>query len=498
MAPPDQRAAPGVVLARLAAVHAVVWTVVPALTQQCAPLDVVILAYWGRQPQWGYPRHPPLPAWLAAAVWDGAGVWAVYLLSQLMVLAAVWAAWRLGRELLGEVAALPAAAALEGVFYYNFTTPEFNNNVALLACWALAVWFGWVALRTGRTRAWLALGLAVGAGLLSKYSLAFLAVPLLAFTLLHPQARQCWRSPGPYLALLVAAGCFGPHCQWAAAHHWITLRYAAERGGGPAGLGAHLLHPLRFAADQALTVLPLVLALAPLLGRRPRPVPGDLGRAYLSTVVLAPVALHLVVAALTGMKLRNMWGTPLWTFLGVYLLVQWGTRIEPDRVRRSLRLSGALAVLAVVALIGRNVVAPRLTGRGERVNCPGPALAALAEQAWRDTVGGPLPVVAGPGWLAGQVALYGRDRAVVYAELDPAQNDWITDSEFRARGGLILWYADPSGRQARSDQAPAALAAWLARFPAARLLPPWTLAWPVRGPREPLRLQAAVVPPGAP
>jgi len=117
----------------LAAAHVVVWTLARLLAEPNAPLDVVEMAYLGREWQLGYANHPPLAAWIteAAVVLGGGSIWTVYLASQLAMVTCLWAAWRLGRELLSPAGALLGAAVLECCLYYNFTTSEVNNNVAL-------------------------------------------------------------------------------------------------------------------------------------------------------------------------------------------------------------------------------------------------------------------------------------------------------------------------------------------------------------------------------
>ena len=68
--------------------------------------------YWGHQWQLGYHKHPPLPAWIAeaAAVGCGGHFWGVYLVSQLGIVACLWAVWRLGRDSAAPVAGLPQAS----------------------------------------------------------------------------------------------------------------------------------------------------------------------------------------------------------------------------------------------------------------------------------------------------------------------------------------------------------------------------------------------------
>jgi len=80
----------------LAAAHVVVWTLARLLAEPNAPLDVVEMAYLGREWQLGYPNHPPLAAWVteAAVVLGGGSIWGVYLVSQLAMVTCLWAAWR--------------------------------------------------------------------------------------------------------------------------------------------------------------------------------------------------------------------------------------------------------------------------------------------------------------------------------------------------------------------------------------------------------------------
>jgi len=93
------------------AVHVAAWTLVPAITQPNAPLDAIEMLYWGHEWQWGYFKHPPLPAWIAEACWlvFGSVDWPLYLASQVCVAACLWAAWQMARDTLPLWPALAAA-----------------------------------------------------------------------------------------------------------------------------------------------------------------------------------------------------------------------------------------------------------------------------------------------------------------------------------------------------------------------------------------------------
>lgn len=116
----------------------------------------------------------------------------------------------------------------------------------LVLCWMWAVVAGWRAVQPeGRTRDWLMVGVALGLGFLSKYSMLFLPVCLGIYFILQPSARPQLRRPGPWLALGLLALSAVPVIIWNAQHGWITVQHVVA-GNAHIG-GANAWHPtLRF------------------------------------------------------------------------------------------------------------------------------------------------------------------------------------------------------------------------------------------------------------
>src|SRR5262249_59510451 len=79
------------------------------------------------------------------------------------------------------------------------------------------------ALRAGRLREWCFLGLGLAGAAYAKYVGAVLAVVMVAFLLLEPQARRCWRTPGPYLSAGLCLVLLAPHLWWVCGHGFPTL-----------------------------------------------------------------------------------------------------------------------------------------------------------------------------------------------------------------------------------------------------------------------------------
>ncbi|PMZ83946.1 glycosyltransferase family 39 protein, partial [Pseudomonas sp. FW306-2-11AD] len=78
-------------------------------------------------------------------------------------------------------------------------------------------------LETGRGVWWLAVGAAVGAALLSKYTAMFFGAAILIWLAAVPKLRRWFLSPWPYLGGLVAFALFSPVILWNADHHWVSF-----------------------------------------------------------------------------------------------------------------------------------------------------------------------------------------------------------------------------------------------------------------------------------
>ena len=489
------------------ALHVLVWTLLPVLLTYNLPLDTIEALTWGREWAAGYAKHPPMSGWLAELFRWGAADWPLLLLPQLAVGVAFWAVWEMMGDVLSPRAALVAAMALEGVHYYNLTSLEFNANVVQYPFWGLAALAFWRAVR--RTEGaglgwWTLLGLACGGGLLGKYSFLLLPASMVLALIAVPALRSQWRGAGPWLALAIAAAVFAPHLLWAQAHDFPTLRYATGRGE-PAHANPVLSRLgvlLSFSAAQIAALAPMLLLLWA-AGGRPRSA-ADGGRLWRRPgrdgwVLLAmgggPLAVYLV-AGVVGVRLHDMWGSPVLLVAGPALAMAWGLQVRhPTRFARFFGVWALILVTVYGALV---VGGPRLRGNLSRVHYPGRELAAAVSQGWQQArgVGVPVPIVAGDMWAAGNVAAYlppqAGGRPSVYIELDPVAAQWLDDAKTRARGGVFVWEAAP-GRPPETLPAD-----WLARFPALQAQPPLTLNVRRFGRDFTVRAGWAILPPATP
>ncbi len=443
----------GVLLA-MTVLHVLLWTLVPSLVNPSLPLDVIEGLNWGRSWQWGYYKHPPLSPWLMdmASAIDRTADWPLYLLSGLSVAAAFWALWLLARDFLPEPWAIMSVLLLPGIYYYNFTSPEFNANLVLLPLWAWTMLLFWRAIRRDNLSHWALAGGLAGLCMLGKYFSIFLFVPMVALLLTSPY-RPLWRRPGPYLALLASLLVFAPHLQWMAAADFVTVSYGLNRSNGAElpWWQAHLIAPMKFFATQIMAVLPLALLFL-CLGR-PRPI--FLGKAkgaetavkeqglFLLFVGLGPLLAVVGFAACGGFQLRAMWGTPLLLLTG--LMVCWWLR--PKLSEQGLRRFAAgwifVFLLAPAAYAAMTYWSPALTGEGKRVHLAGRTLAEMVTAQWHAAFHRPLTIVVGDPWGAGNVAHYSPDQPMILIDGRFKYSPWISPKMIVAEGAVFLWPIRP-------------------------------------------------------
>ena len=429
------------------ALHALVWTALPALLYPNLPLDLIEALTYGREWQLGYDKLPPLPWWLVEIVYRLIGVdTAYYALAQLAVIGAFAAIFMTARPLVGGVGALVSVLILDGLHYFHFTAAKFNHDVIQLPLWALAGFAFHAALKHGRLVHWALLGLAIGLALWAKYFVAVLAAPLALFLLADRDARKALATPGPYVALVVAAVVMAPHLLWLVRNDFLPFVYASARAAPSRGLFDHLLHPVVFAVSQLVFLIPALLIAAALVWPKARdeapaaPSTADaFDRRIVTLLAFGPAATTVVLSAISGRGTIAMWGYPLWLFLGLWMVLHAPRVLESARLARIGALWAAVFVLFAVVFIVSYSVLPAIDHRYRAVFFPGDRLADELARRYRAATGRPLVYVVGSMWEGGNVAHYASEQPRVLIDGDPRRAPWIDLGDLRSKGAVVVW-----------------------------------------------------------
>ncbi len=486
------RREPAKVLLWVLGFHLVVWSILPILVCLNLQLDLVEGLALGKEWQLGYWKHPPLPWWVSDLAYRIVGhVDVVYVLGPLAVVVCFYAVWLLAREVAGELKALVAVLALEGIHFYNFSAVKFSHDIMQLPFWAFAGLFFYRAITRERALDWLLAGAFLALAFWSKYAAFALAATLSLFLLLDPVARRAWRTPGPYLMALAFLVVIGPNLWWLVKNDFMPFRYVDARAVGAAHWYEYVEFPVRWIASQGYFLLPVMLLLALLIGRRgfqlapASSADASFARRYVTAIAFGPFAITTIVAALLGRLPVALWGYPLWSFAPLAVLM-WAKPIDDQR-RLRMFAAGALAVLLAMpaAYTVIELYEPFARDRPKATQFPGRQLAEIITREWRQATGSPLVYVGGGEFSANNVAVYSPDRPHVVVMGDPKLSPWVDVDDLRRRGLVLVWVGDNEAR----------LRQWLDTFPNMQLRPPFVLQRQTSAQVRPVNIHYAIVPP---
>jgi MFS family permease len=180
-----------------------------------------------RHLDWGFVAYPPLTPFLERIGLEifGLSMVGLRLFSVLAQAAAIVVTGLMARELGGgRLAQVTTALAVALSPLPLFQGTEFQYTSFDFLWWVLVAYFTICLLNTENPRWWLAIGAAVGVGLMTKYSILFLIAGILGGMLLSRARRflaSGWFWAGIALALLI----FLPNFLWLARHDFISYRF---------------------------------------------------------------------------------------------------------------------------------------------------------------------------------------------------------------------------------------------------------------------------------
>ena len=396
------------------AVHLIVWTAIPTLTNNNLPLDTIEALAWGSNLDWGFNKHPPMSAFLAEIFYQifGSKDWAYYLLSQICVIISFFVVFKLAEDFFeNKVFCLLSVLLLEGIYFYNFTTPEFNVNVCLMPFWALTVLYLWKGFKSNKIIDWLLVGLFGGFGFLSKYLFIYLGLALDVFLIYMIYKKKidfkCLVSLISFLIVLL------PHLIWLSENDYITITYGLHRTGTEdPNILNHIKHPLIFLGKQIGILIPFFLMFLFLNSKIKNKFNfKDNKLLFLLAINIVPIVLVFFTSMIMGVKIRTMWMTPFYLFFGVLVIYISQSQINLNK------LKGFASVFIVLFIFSPFAYAyVSITEIDKRTDYPGKKFAKQAQELWdkkRDDI---IVYVIGNEWKGGNLSYHLKDRPKLYME----------------------------------------------------------------------------------
>jgi 4-amino-4-deoxy-L-arabinose transferase-like glycosyltransferase len=395
--------------------HLILWTLIPSLTNNNLPLDTIEHLAWGSNLDWGFTKHPPAVAFFLEVFYQifGAQDWTYYLLSQIFVVIAFTVVFKFAEKLFrNKTLSLISVLLLEGIYFYNYTTPEFNVNVCQLPFWALCVYYSWKLFDRQQIsfKDCFLLGVFAAIGFLSKYLFIYLllAIDLLFFYIIFIKRYKKFDfkyliSLEVFIVLLV------PHLIWLTNNDYATITYGLARTGlENSSLLEHIIYPLIFLGKQTGILIPFFIMSFLLVQKFKFKISlKDKKLLFLIFINLVPIGLMFLTSMLTGSNIRTMWMTPFYLFFGVLIVYVFQKQINLKK------LNSFISAFLILFIFSPFVYAYiSITEEDKRTDYPGKQIAIKTQYAWSQDHKESINVVLGDEWNAGNLSYHLKSRPV--------------------------------------------------------------------------------------
>ena len=390
-------------------IHLLLWTLVPSLSNVNLPLDTIEALAWGSSLDWGFNKHPPFSAFAVEFFFTifGNNDWAFYLLSQIFVLIAFYFVWKVSNELLqDELYSLLSVLLLSGIYFYNFTTPEFNVNVSQLPFWALSVYFFWRGINLNKNIDWILFGIFSALGFLSKYLFIYILLALFIFFISNYKKYK--KSLKKYFfSILISLVLLTPHFFWLFENDFITIFYGLDRSGvSEFNYIDHLKNPIIFLIKQFIILSPFFLMFYAVIKKFKYSInKKNKELIFLLSINLIPIVLILATSIITGAKIRTMWMTPFYLFFGTLFISVFKNFIDMKKIKKFYYIFLFFFILSPSLYLTISLI-----DETKRTDYPGKEIARLVQNKWDDNFVNEIKIVIGDEWSAGNLSyhLYSR------------------------------------------------------------------------------------------
>ena len=410
--------------------HLMFWTLIPSLTNHNLPLDTIEALAWGSNLDWGFNKHPPMSAFFPEIFYQifGSQDWAYYLLSQIFVVISFYYVFKLSKEILNNnLLGLISVLLIETIYFYNFTSPEFNVNVCQLPFWSLTAYYAW-RIFNGKNIKFsdcFLVGLFAAFGFLSKYLFLYLLVSIDLLFIYLIFIKKDRKFDFKYLitteVFLVA---LVPHFIWLTNNEFITITYGLARTGlEQSSLINHIQYPLIFIGKQIGILIPFLILTWLLVQKLKFKINiKDKKLLFLLSINILPILLMFLTSVIAGSKIRTMWMTPFYLFFGTLFVYMLQTQINIKKLKPFV--IGFVFFFFLSPVLYAYV---SISKDDKRTDYPGKEIAIKTQYAWDQQFDSKINVVLGNEWNAGNLSYHLKSRPVWEGFIERSKLDQLKD-----------------------------------------------------------------------
>lgn len=224
---------------------------------------------WSRRLDISYYSKGPMIAYLiylSTAIF-GDTVFAIRIMAVIFSSLSSIILYQLGKSLYNEKIGLYSAIILQIIPLFATFGILFTIDSPFIFFWSSSIYLFYTILNRLDTDynspfyLWLLLGISIGFGLLTKYTMAFFYISALFFLVLNKDYRVLLKRKEPYVSSIISLLIFSPVLIWNYQHDWVTIKHTFGQTHLSEGLKIEINNFIDFILSQAFTITPIVFIL---------------------------------------------------------------------------------------------------------------------------------------------------------------------------------------------------------------------------------------------
>ena len=263
----------------------------------------------------GYFDHPPMVAWLnfISTLILGNTEFAIRLSAVFCYIVLNLFVFLLTKDIFDRTTAYRALILLNVLRPFFDNSFEMTTDAPLMPCWAGVLYFLHLVFFREKRWAWLGVGICIGLGMLSKYTISLLGFSILIFMLLDKQSRKWFFRFEPYVAFVVALLILLPIVIWNMQNEWVSFTFQAKsRLSHFYGIYFHKLLKIWLKMLTPLGIFAVFLALLPRSYKKVKYASSNY-YLFVLTSTLFPLSIFVYQSFLGTPK--ESWTSPIWLSL---------------------------------------------------------------------------------------------------------------------------------------------------------------------------------------
>jgi 4-amino-4-deoxy-L-arabinose transferase-like glycosyltransferase len=200
---------------------------------------------------------------------------------------------------------------------------------------------------------------------------------------------------------------FLPHLIWLVENDYITLTYALHRTGfDEPNYINHLFHSFIFLGKQIGILIPFFVMILFVISKfKIQFNMKDKKLLFLLAINIIPIFLMFLTSLFMGIKIRTMWMTPFYLFIGVLFTYILQKKIAPKKLKYFFSV---FLVLFIFSPITYFVIS--ITQTDKRTDYPGKKVSQMVQEKWENNFENKIGLVAGDEWYGGNLSYHLKSR----------------------------------------------------------------------------------------